>query len=58
MFLLLETGFDYPWYYRFYEVLDAAAKQNPEGIGFCHEQLVAHQVRTLASFYLYVTNNQ
>ena len=57
VFPLLATGFDYPWYYRFSEVLDAV-EQILEGIRFCHEQLVAHQVRTPTACCSYVTDSQ
>jgi hypothetical protein len=43
VFPLLSTGFENPWYYSFSEVLNAV-EQILEGIRFCHEQLVAHQV--------------
>ena len=45
VFPLMASGFDYPWYYHFSEVLNAV-EQILEGLRFCHEQLVAHQVRT------------
>jgi hypothetical protein len=45
VFPLMHSGFDDPWFYRFSEVLDAV-EQILEGINFCHDKLVAHQVRT------------
>ena len=49
VFPLMASGFDYPWFYRFSEVLNAV-EQILEGISFCHQQLVAHQARNPTSF--------
>jgi hypothetical protein len=48
VFPLMASGFDYPWYYHFSEVINAV-EQILEGITFCHAHLVAHQVWTLTS---------
>jgi hypothetical protein len=49
VFPLMAMGFDYPWYYRFSEVLNAV-EQILEGITFCYAHLVAHQVWTPTSY--------